>query len=296
MAMPPPPDWNDLHPFLALARHGSLAAAARALGLRHSTVSRRIAAFEHRLGTRLFHRTSTGTTLTDAGTRLLPLAIKAEAAFVTLIDAARDQPHVLRLSVPTGFAPILAPALVAVQKARPTLTINVLSTSQPTDIAAGLADIALRLSPTRDPALLTRTVAQVGLALYASPAYLRDHPATDPFSFAGHHMIGLHPDLSNSPAARWLDDHAGEAATILRLSQMTEVCATAASAAGLALLPCLLGDAQPGLIRVHPAVLLHQPLTLVCRRDVARDPVSRRLIDTLVRAVKRRSDALAGEI
>jgi DNA-binding transcriptional LysR family regulator len=289
------PDWNDLTPVLALARHGSLAAAARALGLQHSSVSRRIAAFEYQLGTRLFHRSPTGTTLTDDGARLLPLAIKAEVALMALLQAARDQPRVLRLSLPTGLAPLIAPAIVALQRAQAPIAIHVQASSHPADIAAGDADIALRLAPIKDPSLVMRKVAQVGLALYASPAYLKAHPLRQPPDFAGHQLIGLHPNLATTPAARWLEDNAKDATTVMQLAQMAEVRATAASGIGLALLPCFLGDATAELVRARADVLVYQTLMLACRRDVAIDPAARKVIGALVRAIKAQSAALAGD-
>jgi DNA-binding transcriptional LysR family regulator len=295
MTKPPPaPDWNDLSPFLAVARTGSFAAAARSLGLQHSTVSRRVCALERTLGSRLFHRMPTGTALTETGQRLLPLAVKAEAALAALSAAVTGQTRALRLSVPTGFAPLLAPDLIAFHGSNPHLSVEVLATSQPSDIVAGVADIALRLAPSMDAALVIRRVAEVGLTLYASPAYLRTHPVTRPFSFAGHNLIGLHPDLALTPGAAWLDAHAGAATVVMRLAQMAEVCATAAGGAGLALLPCILADAADDLVRVIPDVLVRQPLTLVCRRDVADDPASRRVITMLTRAITARKTALLG--
>jgi DNA-binding transcriptional LysR family regulator len=291
----PSPDWNDLRPFLAVVETGGFAAAARALGLQHSTISRRIAALEHSLGTRLFHRTPTGATLTGAGERLLPLARKADGALTALAVAAHGDIRPLRLSLPTGFAPLLAPALAAMAARTPARSVEVLATSQPTDLAAGAADIALRLAPTTDPTLVTRTIGTVGLSLYASPAYLAAHPLPDPTSLDGHQLVGLHPDLAATPAAQWIDRHAAAATIVIRLAQMTEVRATAASGVGLALLPCILAGVTPDLVRVDPRVLVRQSLTLVCRRDVADDPTGRRVLTLIARAIAAQKAALAGE-
>jgi DNA-binding transcriptional LysR family regulator len=292
---PPCPDWNDLRPFLAVADTGSLTAAARKLDLQHSTISRRIAALEHALGTRLFHRTPGGTSLTETGQRLLPLARKADAALAALALAARGAVPPLRLSLPTGLAPLLAPALASIAAKHPSLSIELLATSQSTDLSAGTADIALRLAPTTDPTLVIRTIGTVGLSLYASPAYLAAHPLPDPTRLHGHHLIGLHPDLAASPAAQWIDRHAADANIVLRLTQMAEVRATAASGVGLALLPCILADAAPDLLRVDPRVLVRLPLTMVCRRDVADDPTGRRILTLIAAAIAAQKAALGGE-
>src|SRR5262245_49873838 len=77
-------DWNDVRYFLAVARAGSLAGAARALKVEHSTVGRRLSALEEALGTRLFLRGSTGFSLTPAGAEMLPLAEEVERAVEAL--------------------------------------------------------------------------------------------------------------------------------------------------------------------------------------------------------------------
>ena len=82
-------DWDDLKCFLAVARHGSTIAAGKALGTSQSTVQRRLAALERRLGRKLVARETTGYRLTDDGRRLLPYAERI-AAFFDFMLAERE--------------------------------------------------------------------------------------------------------------------------------------------------------------------------------------------------------------
>ncbi len=296
MTQNPDPDWNDLRPFLALAREGSLAGAARAMGTRHSTVSRRIDALELALGTRLVHRASGGAALTGAGERLLPLAVTAERAMQAFTAAARNDARPLRLALPSGFAPLLTAALADLQGRVPGMAVEVISSSRPADLTGGEADIAVRIGPVADPGLITRTVGRAGWSLYASPAYLAEHPVNaDPADLTGHRVIGFHAGLAGSPPDRWLAEHGTGAEIVLRLAQMTDLVDTARQGLGAALLPCVLADAALGLQRLTPRVLVSQPVALVCRRDVAEDTSGRRLITRIIRALKQAEQVLQGE-
>lgn len=286
------PDWNDLRPFLALARAGSLAAAARALGTRHSTVSRRIDALEQALGTTLVRRTAAGALLTEAGQRLLPMAEAAERAMAEFTSTARGVARVWRLTLPTGIAPLIAGDLAALQARWPDLAVEVRSSSQPADIAGGEADIALRVGPVDRADLMVRKVGEAGWSLYASPGYLAEHSFEGGLS--GHQIIGFHADLAGSPPDRWLTEHAQGARLTLRLAPMADLVVTVRQGLGIGLLPCLLGDAAAGLTRLSPEVLVRQPVLLVCRRDVADDPRGRLLNRCVAQAVRRAGAALLG--
>jgi DNA-binding transcriptional LysR family regulator len=293
------PDWNDLRPFLALARAGSLAGAARELGTQHSTISRRIDALELALGARLVQRGAKGAVLTEAGRRLVPFAEKAARAMAAFEAAASAAPRVWRVSLPTGIASLVGAEIAALRKRWPDLAVEVQSSSQAADISGGAADIALRMRAVDEPDLMVRKLGEAGWSLYASPGYLAEHPfAVDLAgpSLAGHSLIGFHADLAETPADQWLSAH-GEAGTVvLRLGQMTDLVATARSGIGLALLPCVLADAVEGLVRLVPEVLVRQPVFLVCRRDVAGDPGARPVIRCLAAAIERARPVLEGRV
>ena len=106
-----PLNWDDLRYFLALAREQRVSAAGRALGVKHTTVARRVEALESHLGARLFDQTQQGYALTQAGENLMEhaLAIEERAHAVDReivgMDAQLEGP--LRLTAPHGALPIL---------------------------------------------------------------------------------------------------------------------------------------------------------------------------------------------
>jgi molybdate transport repressor ModE-like protein len=104
----PNQNWDDLRYFLAVARTGTLSAAAKQLGTEHTTVARHIQALEDELNSRLFHKSSSGYGLTDAGERLLAGAEAIESAydFVKATVSSQGQPitGTVRIGDPMGLA------------------------------------------------------------------------------------------------------------------------------------------------------------------------------------------------
>ena len=99
-------NWDDARIFLAVARQGQILGAARALGLNHATVARRLDALEASLGTTLFRRRTNGTELTTAGERLLGPAELMESASLAAMEAAGADSVIegtVRIGAPDGF-------------------------------------------------------------------------------------------------------------------------------------------------------------------------------------------------
>jgi DNA-binding transcriptional LysR family regulator len=175
----------------------------------------------------------------------------------------------------------------------PGLTIDVMSGSRRTDLAAGEADVAVRTGTPGEGDLVQRKVADAGWSLYASTAYLSGGPKWQG-SLAGHRVIGFQADPATLEAERWLADHSDGARVVLRVSAMTEMLATVREGVGLALLPCLLGDADPALQRLTPEVVLRQAVFVVCRRDVAEAPHCRAVIRFLAGELRDARQRLLG--
>src|SRR6266545_7763124 len=119
-------DWDGLQVFLAVARAGRISAAARRLGVEHTTVSRRLAALEEDLGVRLFHRTASGYLLTPHGQNALPSAEAMERAAIGVGARAREGSGDISGRVRVAMAPEfashwLAPRLVTFRRTHPRL-------------------------------------------------------------------------------------------------------------------------------------------------------------------------------
>jgi DNA-binding transcriptional LysR family regulator len=281
-------DWDDLRYFLRAAQAKSLSAAARSLGVEHSTVGRRLSALERSLGAPLMLRGPDGLQLTPLGAKLASLVEQADHILSEIDDVvAADRPSV-RLAVPSGFAGIFAAALNEPRATPVEFSLSIVSGARPADLKNGEADLAIRSGPIVDVELVAAKLCEAGFSLYASSAYLARRPApSNPDSLAGHDVIGFDPSWAQSPPAQWLAQHTSAARIVIRSREMTDVRSAALSGIGLAILPCFLGDEEPALQRLTPQVLVAQSLSLVYRRE-ARLSAPVRAAIRFIRAVVQR--------
>lgn len=143
-------DWNDLRHFLAVARHGSTIAAAKALHLSQSTVHRRLAELEKRIGRNVVIRHATGYRLTEFGAELKPWAEQVEKAIASLeryLVAADDTPTGsvrVTCSESIGYRLMQSPLLETFHSRHPGLRVELIMSDHFLDIAKGEADVAIR--------------------------------------------------------------------------------------------------------------------------------------------------------
>lgn len=259
-------DWDDLRYFLRAAQAGTLAAAARAMGVDHSTIGRRLSALERTLGAPLVVRAPDGLHLTPLGESLLPLVEAVDRAVLAVHGRASQRAARVRLAMPTGFTALFSSELARLRDAHPQLTLEVVTGSRPVDLERGEADLAIRSGPVGD-ALIARPLGDSGFSLYAAPSYLaRKAAPSDVDDLSGHDVIGFDPLLADLPPAVWLAQRTSNASMVLRGRELAEMQAAAIAGAGLALLPCLAADAEPGLVRLTPQVLVRRPLWLAYPR------------------------------
>jgi DNA-binding transcriptional LysR family regulator len=288
-------DWDDLRHFLRAAHAGTLAGAAREMNVKHSTVGRRLSALERSLGAALVLRGPEGLTLTPLGARLVPLAEEIERAVRAVCEAAAGQRTRVRLAVPSGFTPLFAGPLADFCRRHEGIELELVSGARPVDLKKGEADLAIRSGPCADAELVARKLGDSGFSLYATDGYLARRPGpVDPDDLRGHELIGFDASLAAVPAARWIEEHAAGATIVLRSREMTDVTAAATSGIGIALLPCMLGDATPGLRRATPAVLLVRPLFLVYRREMRLAAEVRAVQQFVVDVMRRHRDLIGG--
>jgi len=172
-------DLDDLALFAQVVDHGGFSAAARALGLQTSRVSRRIAALETRLGVRLLQRSTRRVAVTDVGQRFYPhcAALVAEArAAQDVIDRTRSAPQgLVRLACPQGLLQNGVGAIVSrYLAAHPQVRLQVEATNRRIDVIDEGFDIALRVRnpPLEDSDLVVRPLAQSRVVMVGSPALL----------------------------------------------------------------------------------------------------------------------------
>lgn len=187
----------DLHTFVAIVDAKGISAAARALGVPKSSVSRELAALEERLGTRLIERTTRRLSLTHAGEVLISYARRvaeeldnAEAA----VESLREQPRGhLAITAPYAMLKhILIPELPRFQARYPELTMSIDPTLRVLDLIDERIDVALRFGPGTSPEWTGQKLADLPLILVASSAYTRKRgmPAS-PLDLARHDLIDM---------------------------------------------------------------------------------------------------------
>jgi DNA-binding transcriptional LysR family regulator len=187
-------DLNGLQFFVQVARTRSFTHAARHLRVPKSSVSRAIRRLESRLGVRLIERTTRSVALTEAGElyleschRVLEAAEQADLAVNALLAKPRGR---LRIGAPVAFArSILAPILGDFLAAYPDLQfqLELLHGSGP---ASDDLDLVVRAGPLEDSASMVKPLMRIRVAAYASPAYLKNHPApATPADLRDHHCV-----------------------------------------------------------------------------------------------------------
>jgi len=293
------PDWGDLRFFLEVARTGTLAAAARKLGVDNTTVGRRLSALERELGARLFARTPDGLALTAAGEAMRRAGIDMEQAVLRAeqeaLGADRKLSGVVRVTTTELLGEvIIVPAVKALHARHPQIRVELLTGSSQLDIARREADVALRYVRPQRSELVARKAGVMAWGAYAAKQYLAAHGRPVRGSgFAGHDIVG------HSLAIRaWRMDQLGgepvrDARIVLRANSARMLVEAVRLGLGIGPLPCFLARQDRTLERVPadaPAEL--DDLWLVVHPDVQRTSRVRALIE----AIEARLDAAAGEL
>lgn len=252
-------DWNDARSFLAVAETGSTLAAARVLRVSQTTVARRIAALEAALSLTLFERRTAGYALTPDGEALLPaaraLARSAEGLDEAAAGLRRAQGGVVRVTAPEIYAlALIAPLIPALHASHPEILIELDTTDVVRDLAAGAADIALRMVDRPEGAgLVGRRLGDALWGVYCSRDYAAAHGRpTRRRDLADHPFIGGGEEGVWRMYQAWLRDHDLEGAVVYRHGSSTGLLSAVRSGLGLAALPCVVADMDPALIRCLP--------------------------------------------
>ena len=274
-------DWNDLHHFVVLAREGTLSAAARALGVDHATVARRVAALEASTALKLVDRRARSYALTDDGRRIAAAAAPMEEiAFAVERAMQAAKPGIsgeVSISAPPSLAnALIAPRLIGLRRMHPNIFIKLIGEKRSASLNRREADLALRLSRPDEGGLIARKIGHFGFSLYGAPSYLKETP---PHAFA---FIAYDASMDEAPQQQWLKAIAGNRAIVLRTSDLENQAAAARASVGLAALPHFLGDRDAGLARYEVGGReVGRDVWLVVHRDLRRAPAVRAVMEFL---------------
>lgn len=281
-------DWDDLRFFLMVARTGNLLESARQLRASPSTVSRRLGQLEAALGVTLFARHPSGHRLTDEGRALLARA-EPVADALNLLEAevagrTRAEVGEVRLATAEIFAThLLIPHLPDFRVRQPGIRLQLVTSAHTVNLTRREADIALRLSRPDQGSLILRKAGVLAYGLYAAPGY------------GGNAVIGWDETMAHLPLPRWIAENLKEREPSLFVTSLGQAVVAARAGLGVALLPCLVGDGEPGLVRVAgPEGLLAMDIWLVTHGDLAGSARMRAVSDFLVETVARERPRLLG--
>jgi DNA-binding transcriptional LysR family regulator len=289
-------DWDGVRVFLAVARHGSLRAAGRSLGLSQPTVARRLAEFETAFGgPTLFDRLPEGAQLNAAGERLVPAAERAELAMLTLerrrAAASPALSGTVRVSAGECAAGFLARCLSGAMTASlPSgITLELLQTLQPANLVRREADLALRHQPPKSGNYYVAKLGTFAVAVYRR----RGEDADAWVAYSEEQSRGK----SHEPA-RWVQRQIDETngTVALRAPSLLMHAEAIRAGTGRGVLPCYVGDAHPVLERLTlPIAELDATYWMVVHRDLRRAPCVRAAIDWVRQAFAEQRDVIAGD-
>ncbi len=290
-------DWENVKYFLAAARGGTLVEAGRLLGVQHSTVLRRIANLEQELGLKLFERRNTGYVLTEAGKEMFESARQAEDELVTLERrlSGRDLrlTGAVRIAAPGMLIPWIALAVTEFRRMHPGIVIDAVISPMKANLARREAEIAIRVS--RDPlgSLVGRRIATPAYGIYGALSHpaakdpAPDWTAQDWISYTGNHI--------EIPQAQWVSENIPPERVVLRANHTGMVAAAAAAGAGLAVLPCYVGEREPNLRCLKKVGPLGHDMWILTHADLKRTPRIRALMEHLTRHLLRYRDLIEGK-
>lgn len=262
-------DWDDARMFLAFARDGSFSAAAKRLGVQHSTISRRIHALEKDLATPLMERSATGYVLTEAGEQLSESATRMERELLSFeaassgqSDAPSGELHVTAIA--NMASTVLMPLFARFNEAYPNIDLRLEVTNNSVRLAERDADVALRQTNTPGETLIGTRLVTVSSAVYGSMDYCAAVAAgRAPEKWVGVDCCDYHRNWTKQ-AWPQLDHSFCVDDTSLTVAALKE-------GLGVGFLPCFLGDNDPSLVRFREPEKKHElGLWLLYHRDLKR--------------------------
>ncbi|NUO49354.1 MAG: LysR family transcriptional regulator [Polyangiaceae bacterium] len=281
-------DWEDLRITLAVARAGSVAAAARQLGVAHTTVYRRLLAFEEASGVRFFARVDGAYVATEAGRELFEMGEQVEQRIVAIERKLSGQD--LRLDgevTVTTVEPLaieLSEHLAAFRRAHPAIRIRLHVTNANVDLARREADIALRATNAPEENLVGRKLTSIAFAVYASKSYARGGK----LKIQDADWICFDASLAKTPQARWEAANVPPERIVMSTDSRAVFAEAVATGTGIGVLPCGVAARIPNVMNVTGTLTeLTMPLWLLTHPDVAKVPRVRAVLEHLSAAVER---------
>ena len=282
--------WDDLRMLLTVSRTDTITQAAQALGVDQTTVSRRLRAFEQKMGCVLVERIKGGIVLSAMGAQLVATAKRMESSVMELErrveGEALELAGPLRLTISEIMAVAWSVPLLAFAREHPQIQLEIKATNALHSLTHREADVAVRMTTHPAEHLFGVKVGRMAVGVYAHRQWANHSLQQVPW-------IGWTPqDVESSLVETFRRGaHAQGPYSIWADSYML-MMRYALDGAGAVVIPCILGDATEGLVAMGDAVVLPQPLWVLTHQDLKHNPRVRALMTYLKQLCHQQADAL----
>jgi DNA-binding transcriptional LysR family regulator len=249
--------WDDFRLIKAIADARTLPGAAVLIGVNHSTAFRRLRQIEEALGVTLFERHRAGYALTPAGEEMVALASQIDeniTAFTRKI-AGREIAPAGELRVTTAdslLIHLLTPLFVRFRRQYPDVGLDVVLANQALNLSKRDADVAIRATDNPPENLVGRRVATVAWALYGRADEYPDPEEIDQGSLIDRDWVSLGDNLATIKAVKFVREHVPPERVAYKVNTVLGLAEAVEGGLGIGHLPCFIGDARPGLVRLGP--------------------------------------------
>lgn len=250
-------DLNRAATFVRVVEAGSFTAAAGALRLPPSSVSRAVAKLEGELGVTLLERTTRKLALTDAGRAYFERAREAVAgldeAGALAVDAAREPQGLVRLAAPPEMSGHLAALLGELLARHPRLAVDVTFTARGAELVGTQVDLAVVVGPLVDSSLIVKKLGTTSDRLFAAPAYIARRGKPRTVADLGRHAAVLYRGQRVWELIGPRGKERVEVQGAISGDHLSFVHEAIVLGHGIGLLPAFLTERTPALVPVLPA-------------------------------------------
>ncbi|HEY8612865.1 MAG TPA: LysR family transcriptional regulator [Roseomonas sp.] len=286
--------WDDFRLIDAVAATRNLPAAAARLGIDHSTVFRRLKQVEALLGTPLFERHRSGYTLTPAGEEVAALAARVDEDITSVTRRLSGQAPApageVRLATSDSLlSDLLMPMLARFRRANPAIRLDLVTGNAALNLSRRDADIAVRATDHPPDVLVGRRAARIAWALYG----VAGTAAADPLAEAN--WVCLGENLAGLKVVRFAHAAVPAGRLAARFDTVLGLAHGVAAGIGVGHLPCFIGDAWPGFVRLSPVEPDYaSDLWLLTHPDLRHTPRMRALLDSLAEQIAAQRPLIEG--
>jgi len=247
-------NWDDARFVLALARAGTIRAAAKSLSVNHTTVSRRIATMEKQLSAKLFEQTSQGYVLTASG----QIIVQAAESIEDLVNGSQQQIEGadkelsgdVYIHIPDIFGDWVSEQLAPFSKLHPSLRLHIISDTAVANLAKREADIALRFTDSPPEDMVGQKVCKMPVALYKNTDFEFD-PKNDLSTYP---WVRWSDVFAGSRVEKWTSKKSKDTTNVTRVSTYGTLNSMIRHGAGIGLLSPWFAENDPKLVRLTPII------------------------------------------